>query len=195
MLMSTMRRAVRSSSSMKRPICMIPALLTSTSSGPSCSSAASRKRREGLAVGHVERQRRRRSGRARRRSRARRRGRRRRSPPSSPGAAAPAAVARPIPRAAPVIAAVSPARMRGCLAMVSSWSAGGCGGRERNASAPAAAALASASPRRRVGLARCPFQFEGQRIAYTEYGGGPAAVDRGGRARAHRAQRARPGGR
>ena len=34
------------------------------------------------------------------------------------------------------------------------------------------------------------FKFEGQRIAYTEYGGGPAAVDRGGRTRGGPPERA-----
>ena len=57
MLMSTIRRAVRSSSSMKRPICMIPALLTSTSTGPELLLGGVEEAREGLAVGHVERQR------------------------------------------------------------------------------------------------------------------------------------------
>ena len=42
-LMSTIRTAVASSSSMKRPSGMMPALLTSTSSGPKRSSAASTK--------------------------------------------------------------------------------------------------------------------------------------------------------
>ena len=36
------------------------------------------------------------------------------------------------------------------------------------------------------------FKFEGQRFAYTEFGGGPAAVTAARRARAHRAQRRRP---
>ena len=32
------------------------------------------------------------------------------------------------------------------------------------------------------------FKFEGQRLAYTEFGGGPAAMTRRRRARTHRAQ-------
>ncbi len=34
------------------------------------------------------------------------------------------------------------------------------------------------------------FKYEGQRLAYTEFGGGPAAVTSDGRARAHREERA-----
>ena len=55
-LMSIIRRAVRSSSSMKRPICMIPALLTSTSIGPELLLGAVEELGEGGAVGDVERQ-------------------------------------------------------------------------------------------------------------------------------------------
>ncbi len=118
-LMSTIRRAVRSSSSMKRPTCMIPALFTSTSSGPSCSSAASRKAlNEARSVTSSSSA----TALAPSSSAVRVAASRSTSPIATrmPWRRNAAAVARPMPRAAPVIAAVSPARMRGCLAMVSS---------------------------------------------------------------------------
>ena len=105
MLMSTIRRAVRSSSSMNLPICMIPALLISTSTGPSWDSASSRNRANdsrsvtsrlsATAVGPSS------LAVARAASRSR-------SPIATriPTRGSAWAVARPIPRAAPVIAAV-----------------------------------------------------------------------------------------
>ena len=115
-LMSTMRTAVASSSSMKRPTGMMPALLTSTSSGPKRSSAASTKASKEsrrvtssanpAALGPI-------SAAACSASSASR------SPIATfmPSRAKACAVALPMPRAAPVIAATWPTRMRGCLAM------------------------------------------------------------------------------
>src|ERR1700712_2787537 len=86
------------------------------------------------------------------------------------------AVARPIPRAAPVIAAVSPARMRGCFAI------GSPPGRWvlLKATARKADADGGRRPKRdvRSSRLRCMpyFKVDGQRLSYTEYGGGPAAV-------------------
>ena len=106
-LMSTWRLAVASSSSTNGPSCMMPALFTSTSTLPSCSSVASRKRLEGLPVGHVERQADRRPGTP---SAARLASASSRSPIATfiPRAAQACAVASPMPRAAPVMATTLP---------------------------------------------------------------------------------------
>src|SRR4051794_4522718 len=115
-LMSTCRRVVLSSSSRNSPSCMIPALLTSTSSGPSFSSTPSRKAAKdsrrvtsssngstpapsSTAVC---------SAAARSRSP---------MPTFMPWRTKAWAVARPIPRAPPVMAATRPVRIRACLAM------------------------------------------------------------------------------
>src|SRR6185436_9323082 len=154
--MSIWRAETASLSSAKRPSCMIPALLISASSGPSWASVSSRKRsndsRSVTSSGSA-------SVPPPSSSAVRSASSTSRSPIATraPLRTSAAAVARPIPRAPPVIATTLPVSERGCLAMADLLRAGGGCGRHELAEQPVsrdsarrASGDALGTPRRRV---------------------------------------------
>ena len=115
-LISSWREMLSGVSSTSGVTGMIPALFTSTSSGPSCCSTSSRKAVKPGVIGHVERQPERAVAELGGADSAASRSR---SPTATraPSRANARAVARPMPRPPPVMATTFPERERGSLAI------------------------------------------------------------------------------